>query len=322
MVKYIICFLTVKPSYLFYYFCKQLKNYQTDIYICIDKNDYNIPGYDGALPIIKLDNIICEKAGFKSSVLYFNNRAVSRDKALYYFCKKNVNYDYIWFIEEDVFIPSIKTIDNLNKKYTTADLLTKSNDIVHSKQTDWHWPHVHKQINIEPPYAISMICACRVSKQLMKCINDYANKYKNLFLDEVLFNTLALKANLRVIPINELSTITYHEKWHISNIKLENLYHPMKHIFQHYLFRENILFDWTYYLEKYPDLRANGIHTEEQALRHWFFNGKKEGRKCFQFIWTKYLDIHPDLRANGVYTENQALKHWINYGKMEGRRIM
>jgi len=28
--------------------------------------------------------------------------------------------------------------------------------------------------------------------------------------------------------------------------------------------------DWEYYLNKYPDLRINGIHTETQAIKHWF----------------------------------------------------
>lgn len=319
MVKYIICFLTVRPSYLFYCFCKQLKNSQTDIYICIDKNDYTIPGYDGVIPIIKLNNILCEQAGFKSSVLYFDNRAVSRDKALYYFCKINVNYSHIWFIEEDVFIPSFKTIDNLNKKYTKGDLLAKSNDIVVSKQTDWHWPHVHKQTTISPPYAISMICACRVSRRLMSCINTYATKYKNLFLDEVLFNTLALKAHLEVIPLPELQTITYNDTWDIRGIKVDSLYHPMKHIQQQYLFRNNLLFDWVYYLDKYPDLRATGIQTEYHALKHWVLYGKKEGRKCAAFEWTCYLNNNSDLRANGIHTEAQAVAHWLTYGKMEGR---
>lgn len=279
MVKHIICFLTVTPSYMFYNYCKQLKNWQTDIYICIDKQGYNIPGYDGAIPLIRIDNNKCEQAGFKSSVLYYNNRAVSRDKALYYFCKINVNYEYIWFIEEDVFIPTNITIDKLNQKYLTGDLLTKSNDIILSKQTDWHWPHVFRQTALNPPYAISMICACRLSRKLMYCINAYANTYKNLFLDEVLFNTLALKENLEVLTPIELSTITFKYMWEISNIKLENLYHPMKNMNQQYIFRNNILFDWKYYLATYSDLRAKGIFTENQALRHWVLYGKREGRK-------------------------------------------
>ena len=44
------------------------------------------------------------------------------------------------------------------------------------------------------------------------------------------------------------------------------------------LFNINKYFDWEYYLDTYPDLRANGIYTEKQALEHWNFYGKKEGR--------------------------------------------
>ena len=38
------------------------------------------------------------------------------------------------------------------------------------------------------------------------------------------------------------------------------------------------LFDWQYYLEKYPDLRANGMQAEQQALTHWHTFGEKEKR--------------------------------------------
>jgi len=41
------------------------------------------------------------------------------------------------------------------------------------------------------------------------------------------------------------------------------------------------LFDWRYYLDKYPDLRANGVHTEQQARQHWVTHGEKEGRTAY-----------------------------------------
>jgi hypothetical protein len=80
--------------------------------------------------------------------------------------------------------------------------------------------------------------------------------------------------------------------------------------------------DWTYYLDRYHDLRANGVHTEQQAKKHWLEYGKKEGRVALNipnFDWTYYLDRYHDLRANGVHTEQQAKKHWIVYGQREGR---
>jgi len=117
----IICFLTVHPSTLFYNFCKRLKNEKYDVYICIDDNNYNIPNCDdGNINILKLENKLCEDAGFKNTVTYCKNRACSRDKALYYFCKNDIDFQYIWFIEEDVFIPRISTLINIDNKYDTG----------------------------------------------------------------------------------------------------------------------------------------------------------------------------------------------------------
>ena len=55
--------------------------------------------------------------------------ATSREKALYYFYKNDINYDHIWFIEEDVFIPTIETIKNIDIKYPDNDLLVSGNKI-------------------------------------------------------------------------------------------------------------------------------------------------------------------------------------------------
>jgi hypothetical protein len=83
------------------------------------------------------------------------------------------------------------------------------------------------------------------------------------------------------------------------------------------------LFDWHYYLEKYPDLRKNGVQTEEQALAHWQTFGEKEGRIAIRmpvfFDWQYYLNKYPDLRGNGIETEQQAITHWHMFGEKEGR---
>ena len=81
------------------------------------------------------------------------------------------------------------------------------------------------------------------------------------------------------------------------------------------------LFDWQYYLDKNPDLRNNGINTEQLALTHWNNYGKSENRdaRCYIFDWCYYLDTYPDLRTNGINTEQLSLTHWKAYGKCEGR---
>ena len=50
----IICFLTVRPTKLFYDFIKQIKSHK--IFICIDDNTYDIPDYDNCIEIVKINN--------------------------------------------------------------------------------------------------------------------------------------------------------------------------------------------------------------------------------------------------------------------------
>lgn len=81
-------------------------------------------------------------------------------------------------------------------------------------------------------------------------------------------------------------------------------------------------FDWKYYLDTYPDLRANGVHTEQQAIQHFNTFGRKEGRVSINnpyFDWKNYLETYPDLRANGVHSEQQVKEHFYVYGRVENR---
>ena len=85
-----------------------------------------------------------------------------------------------------------------------------------------------------------MICAIRVSNKLLKLINNYACLNNSLFLDEALFNTIAIQNKLNIITPPELSTIHYKKEWDFYEINISNLYHPMKNIYQQYFFRNLI----------------------------------------------------------------------------------
>jgi len=240
MTKSIICFLTVNPSKLCYDFIKKLGNHN-DIYICIDDNEYNIPDYNNEIKIIKYRNKDVENEGFKNTHLWIPG-AIARDKALYYFFKNKIEYDFIWFIEEDVFIPNANIIKNIDNKYKDEDLLVRSNRLFYGNKKHWHWKTVTRQIKDKIPYpwGASMICAIRCSKKLMENIFSFVKIYKTLFLDEVLFNSIAIFNNLSIKTIPELSTILWRKKggWKLNEIKESNLYHPIKNIKEQYMIRE------------------------------------------------------------------------------------
>jgi hypothetical protein len=236
----IICFLTTRPTRDFHDFCVELqKIYEGEVYICIDDNSYNIPYcnpyYDNVVAIIKIDNKECQEAGFKHLVDHIkiiNNEVCARDKALYYFCKKyNKNIKRLWLIEEDVFIPLTSTISIIDQKYPNGDLLCKEK-IFFDGIDEWYWSYYlvqqTKKLQINPPYCRGMVCAVRISKKFLKCIEDFADKHKQFYHDEVFFNTLALKNNLDVVLAKELDTIEWRKEWNYEDIQTSHLYHPIK----------------------------------------------------------------------------------------------
>ena len=106
--KKAICFLSASFSDKLYEFVKEMaKDREYDFYICIDKGDEgdikNIKNDNKNITILFVNGKSAEEQGFHSSVLYFQGRACSRDKALYYFSIENPYYDNVWMIEDDVF---------------------------------------------------------------------------------------------------------------------------------------------------------------------------------------------------------------------------
>lgn len=233
---YAIVLLTTTPCSKKIDFFQQLKRPNYDLYICVDDNNYKLPNYDDSLVnIIKFDNEIPKKYGYYGSVSYCENRACSRDKALYYFCEINKKYDQVWHIEDDVFVPSIYTIERIDLKYPTSDLLSSEN-INFNDSIDWfHWNKLVNKIN--KPWFHSMICAIRTSTKLLKIISLYTRNNKRLLFGETLFNTIAMHNNLKIINPTELKYITYRDKFKLGEMNMFNLYHPIKNIDLQYKYR-------------------------------------------------------------------------------------
>jgi lipopolysaccharide biosynthesis protein/SAM-dependent methyltransferase len=74
------------------------------------------------------------------------------------------------------------------------------------------------------------------------------------------------------------------------------------------------LFDESFYLSKYPDIKISGINP----LSHYMEFGWREMRDPSSIFSTKlYLDNNPDVRESGT----NPLVHYLFYGKKEGRLL-
>lgn len=245
-MKTAIVFLTTFPQENTIKFAKEIKSkLDYEVFIVADNNNWSIK--------IKGLNII--QASDSNTLPYINSNIsnnsthikknpIAMDKFLYSFCEKYLEYDFVWVFEDDVFIPSVNTIENLYNKYNSYDLVAPNHFIKKDRVPDWHWRSIfHLFPNREKPFYYSMTCALGVSRNLLNSIKDYAHTNQSLFYTEVIFNTLAEDNNLKVIDPLELKSIVWQGKWDIDEFLLlpNNVFHPRKDIDNHYNLREESL---------------------------------------------------------------------------------
>ena len=232
-----VCFLATLPCPPLLDFADVLEPHY-DIFVCVDDECWT----SDDPRVIQIPGRVAKKAGYWGSLLWQKQRACSRDKALYYFCEQRpLDYDHVWMIEEDVFVPRAEALLNLDAAHPDADLLSAEHVLKPVGSFEgWHWPLVARTARIGEPFANSMICAARLSRGLLRAVASYAQCYGQLFLDEALFNTLAMHARLKVSTPRELSTIVYQKDWQLQDLTLENLYHPVKDCYQQVFFRRSL----------------------------------------------------------------------------------
>jgi hypothetical protein len=264
-----IVFFCFRPPKELFDFAKLLKGDTYDIFVAINDNDYIIPEYDtNVINIIRLNEREVKNAGYFNSNWNIRGNVSSRDKAFYYFNKINhTNYDHIWFIEEDVFIPTTKTIMNIDEKYPDGDYMSncfvmygdnintinKFNNInpdipfvEYNDNYDFFESTFFKENNVKEYFDFvwlkGMTAAIRVSKKFLNEIDAFAFKHKTLFMDEILYPTISLHTNLLIINPVELSTIVYRRDycltdkiskmfyWNINDVRDDYLFHPFKEL--------------------------------------------------------------------------------------------
>lgn len=220
-----------------------LYNHYT-FFVFIDENNQDIKRFESEyknIKFIKINDHICLEKGYKNMTYSIAKTHVSWDKSIYYFCEIDNSYNYIWFVEDDVFVPNPEAIYYLDNKYTNYDLLTKENIMsISYDNKGWHW---HLGINNAPlPLFKSLVCTLRISKKLLNIVKNYAQTFKKLFFLEIMFPTLSAHNKLKSTIIPELTTIVYRFPWEDKGnlIRKNFLYHPIKDLEVQKLYYENL----------------------------------------------------------------------------------
>jgi hypothetical protein len=246
MEKKAICLIGYTPNEIWLHFLNKIdKNCGYDIFFLIDVDyvDYNAM-YGAKYPNVKI--VIISHAETEENY-YINSssrlgfpKIIAWDKALYYFCKLNCVYDYVWFFEDDAFFYNIDVISNIDKKYPNSDLLTKDYEINENGEHNyWFWYGI--DFFIPPPYYNAMICVSRLSKKMLQKIDEYVAESKTLLFIEAMIPTLAKHHQLLYEHPDEINeTLQWRYDWNITNMERDKVYHPIKNMDKHISIRNEM----------------------------------------------------------------------------------
>lgn len=236
-MKKAIAFLTRYPQLETLAFAEQL-SFETDFDIFVFSDELYAEKEElivnKSFKVISYSDNFCKESGYVNSNIsgstHIKKNPISWDKMIYHFCEQGMEYDFVWVFEDDVFIPSVKTICNLHEKYSAFDLITPNNFQKQDDLPDWHWKHIFDKI--EPPYYYSMVCAMGMSRKMLDAIKEYVKNNNQLFYIEVMFNTLAMQNNLKVKDAFEFKSVVWLGEWFIDEFLLlpDNVFHPKKNI--------------------------------------------------------------------------------------------
>jgi hypothetical protein len=213
-----------------------------DVFMIMDDENYNYELLEKKyknVTFIHIKESVCLEHNFKnSSYATIKKEVTGWDKALYFFTFVRPEYEYVWFLEDDVFIYNSGTLLNLDMKFEHYDLL--SNTVYNEGKLDeWMWDSI--KIPFPPPYYCGMCCASRMSRNMLVSLNTYAQKYKTLFFLEACFPTIAKYFNLRVLDSpKEFQTVTYNRSWNFpEDFNKTCIFHPVKKIELHNMIRQH-----------------------------------------------------------------------------------
>jgi hypothetical protein len=237
-----LCLITLRPNKIWCDFLNTFSKYK--IFVIIDDNNFDASSFKSNysnITFIQINDQKCKDNFFiNTSYIVFKKEIIGWEKALYYFSIENINHNYIWFMEDDVFFYNENTIENIDMKYKCDDLLSRKYDInKHGNTTEWLWNRIN-MYNISPPYYNGMMCCVRFSKKMLEHIHNYGKNNKTLLFLEALFPTIAIKNNLIYNTPDEFDEIHWRKDFVVTDLIKSNLYHPIKNLEQHITFRNLI----------------------------------------------------------------------------------
>lgn len=177
----------------------------------------------------------CRRHGFSGfgTLFYITKDVTTWDKALYFFSKVATNHRFAWFLEKDVYIPSIAAFQHVAivpKRNHSIDLVVSSIMFEDNDMTKWHW-RVIKPI-LPTPWYHTMAATMGMSRRLLSEIEGFIKMNNRLQFLEYLPLTLAMQNKMTIYIPPELETIMFFMTFTCEDVvhRSTNWFHPVKNV--------------------------------------------------------------------------------------------
>ena len=138
-----VCVICFKPHDAWIKFLSTFTEY--DVFVIIDDNSHDYVSSNDKIKFVQVSHEDCMNNGFLGINFLFHN-PTGWEKALYYFSTVMKDHDRVWFMEEDIFFNSEKTLLDIDAAYPTSDLLTAPCE----ENKDGNFTYLKNQIALPP----------------------------------------------------------------------------------------------------------------------------------------------------------------------------
>lgn len=241
-----ITFLTYRPSLETIRFALQLAQDipSVDVHVVVDDNNFSfLQPNSSLLRFLLFNETVCNQSDFHGSNIAGIKRACSAwDKALYFFARIALHYRFVWFIEDDVFIPSTRAFLAIHQLYSsTNDLVIPAVQYILDGNIR-RWDHAHLLANEFPlPWLKGMVAGVGLSRRLLSAVDEHVRWRGHLPFIEFLFPILAFRdEQMKIVSPPELAKIVYRTSYSFEQILAapNDWWHPVKIVDQRQQWRQ------------------------------------------------------------------------------------
>jgi hypothetical protein len=248
--RYAVCFICARILRIFgtsYRLMKEIKkrNKNISVYIIIDSLDEDsIRETNHGIYFVALRSSVLFTLGYHSlgDIMNTGWKTQGWDKAMFFFTKIKTEYDFVWFLEHDVFIPSYEAFERVHNKsviilnddnfYNRSGSIKKFKYMNPNEQkikkfqydmisifdlpTTIHTGGFGKGIyeNYFPsPHMWSLLTSLGLSRRFLNEIPEYIDQVKRFVFLEFYFSNMAKLHNFSILVLPELHTPSLRGKY-------------------------------------------------------------------------------------------------------------